>query len=269
MQLASAAPCLGLPPLLFSALLQWLPAECASRSAAADDGGGGGGLGGARPELWRCVLPRSLEGSRQLAALPALEFRLREGGPVLRLPLADLVLAADSSGRRPLCLHASAAEPQPAAAEPAAEGSDGAAAAAPAPRAPIVLGAAALQSLLTVLQLEPGGARVGLAQQPGAAWSDAEERDHRAHCLPAAQCRGQERFDPAANRCVPPECGVYVHTLDRARGVCAFPPHFRTAALLIISIVALADCASFEGHKLVGRRVRLRTPSSSAHAREQ
>ncbi|KAG8471292.1 hypothetical protein KFE25_009713 [Diacronema lutheri] len=259
----SGAPCLTLPAPLFDALTLWAPVDCSRRADARG------------AEARRCVLRAAHDNAQDIARLSALEFALREGGPLLTLPLQHLLLPRDeSSGRVPICLHSApddrsgpAAIASDRAGDEAARAADDGGEARNRTRVPIVLGAAALTPFLAIFQLSPDRARVGLAQQPGTdsgEWSDEERRKHRTLCTPVVACRGDERFEPRNNACALPRCRVYLQTLDAERATCGYAPAFRLAGVLIISIVALVDLGTFEVSKYIGARVLARAGAPPA-----
>ena len=111
----SGSSCLGLPSNVFYGLFRWIDPslrQCSfelhdgetSDEEAAGSGEGGASGGGASNNAYlsarRCYLPRGADA----ASLPTLSFRLSQTGPLLRLPLSELLLPTDADGTREFCV---------------------------------------------------------------------------------------------------------------------------------------------------------------------
>jgi hypothetical protein len=116
------------------------------------------------------------------APLPVLWLRLRVGGPLVALPLADLVLPAANGSLPALCL------------VPGAPGGESHA-------APMALGALTLRALAPVVDERSG--RVALLAERA---RDAPTSDDASSCPPRRVCGRHATYLPAANACRPPTC---------------------------------------------------------------
>lgn len=238
MNISTGSSCLVLPGELFDPLMRWVPSECEVVRGAFE-----------RPQGRVCYLPKALE--RRVGELPALSFALSEGGPLLHVPLEALLLDKPNAtnGRRAFCVHS--------AGYSSARGTTrGSVHAQPnATLQPLVFGAQVLAQFLTVIEMEGSLRRVGLRQRDGV-WSSRDEDDHTELCAERAECDGDAQYDTVANSCRAPKCAIYFQQLDPETLRCGFSPTFRLVCILLVSLVAIADLATHELQRYLGKHLR-------------
>jgi len=236
----SGSSCLGLPSNVFYGLFRWIDPslrQCSfelhdgetSDEEAAGSGEGGASGGGASNNAYlsarRCYLPRGADA----ASLPTLSFRLSQTGPLLRLPLSELLLPTDADGTREFCVRSHTSSTVSGETR----------------LIPILLGSQALHAFYAVFQMQPGAARVGLAPKHSAntapnATLDALRR--ASGCAAQPTCIGQQTYVAASNECVPPNCAErYSRSYDEASGTCALSTGFEALALVLLVGFAVAE----------------------------
>lgn len=220
-RVSTLSSCLELPRDAYDELMVRAPAECT--------------LAGGR-----CYLPLAVQlrqprpGSGRLPPLPALSFRLSEGGPELRVSMADLLLpaataqnAASSSftARFPYCVVRGAA------------GSDR-----------VVLGARALVSLYAALDRRTGA--VGLANK---------RAESDLMCRSSRMCEGMEPVARDFNACARPSCGdYYFMEYDEETVSCRLTSSFHGLLVAAMLAVFAAELFLSESRRLLEADVRKR-----------
>eukprot|EP01006_Ploeotia_vitrea_P035549 TRINITY_DN65896_c13_g5_i1.p1 TRINITY_DN65896_c13_g5~~TRINITY_DN65896_c13_g5_i1.p1 ORF type:complete len:703 (-),score=375.75 TRINITY_DN65896_c13_g5_i1:80-1984(-) len=188
----TGAACLTLPAEMFDSVLAWVPAECT--------------------EDFECYLPL---GTR--VELPVLSFRVSVNGPLLHLPLRDLLVRSVSplaKGRLRWCI---------------VRGSSVGANPHTSYFQHVSFGTRALLSLYTVLSMDTG--QVGFANKR--VWPS--EQAMQVQCKTAKRCIGMQQRMPALNACLDPSCSdYYFFELDYASRTCRLSSAFHVVAVLFI-----------------------------------
>jgi hypothetical protein len=287
----TSSTCLTLPPLVFNALISWLPVECLA--------GAGAALNLAYPVLCRYLYASTAQAAARSTPLPSLDFTLSAAAataaadgddhtagpgwlhlPLARLiaPLSGLVVPGDVtatleilnrlSGETPLTARQSGLQYTPWTASTPVLCLLPGSALMPT-RA--VFGAMAASAFHTQVQFSPSTtlptAAVGMANRANAALTGL-----RQQCRPRVRCYGMQGTDYGVNVCYNPPCGDYFFmdfTTDRAS--CKLNAGFYAVIAVIFSVfvileVAYLCCAEKLSHAVRRDAVAIGVPHRAALA---